>query len=208
MSLPVKSYTDGKYHVDGELRVATEEQVNALLRNLLPLLKAVPGAEVFLITCLPRYVRSPCCEDITHLVGRALDGFKERILTDLSSMKKTVRQFLHRERLVQVRVVDPNNLLDDLEDSMYTDPVHPPPVFYEKLAARLIAMQEGEGFSSADGRPERVPEPDPKRIKLISSSSGRGLPFRGGRGGGGGSSRASRGGPRGGPRGRGFSGRF
>ena len=142
------------------------------------------------------------------MVGRALDGFKERILTDLSSMKKTVRQFIQRERLVQVRVVDPNNLLDDLEDSMYTDPVHPLPGFYEKLAARLIAMQEGEGFSSADGRPERVPEPDPKRIKLISSSSGRGLPFRGGRGGGGGSSRASRGGPRGGPRGRGFRGRF
>ena len=114
-------------------------------------------------------------------------------------MKKTLRQFLHRERLVQVRVVDPNNLCDDLDDSMYTDPVHPPPVFYEKLAARLIAMQEGEGFSSADGRPERVPEPDPKRIKLISSSSGRGLPFRGGRGGGGRSGRASRGGPRGDP---------
>ena len=208
MSLPVKSYTDGKYHVDGELRVATEEQVNALLRNLLPLLKAVPGAEVFLITCLPRYVRSPCCEDITHLVGRALDGFKERIFTDLSVMKKTVRQFIHRERLVQVRVVDPINLLDDLDESMHTDPVHPPTVFYEKLAARLIAMQEGEGFSSAAGRPERVPEPDPKRIKLISSSSGGGLPHRGGRGGGGGSSRAGRGGPRGGPRGRGFRGRF
>ena len=74
-------------------------------------------------------------------------------------MKKTVRQFVHREWLVQVRVVDPNNLCEALDDSMYTDPVHPPLVFYEKLAARLIAMQEGEGFSPADRLPERGPEP-------------------------------------------------
>ena len=90
------------------------------------------------------------------------------------SLNRTERSF-YVLFFVQVRVVDPNNLCEDLDDSMHTDPVHPPPVFYEKLAARLIAMQEGEGFSSADGLPERGPEPDPKRIKLISSSSGRGL---------------------------------
>ena len=211
MSLPVRSYMDGKYHVEGELRVASVEQTNGLLRNLLPLLKAVPGAEVFIVTCLPRYVRSPCCEEATHLVGRALSGFKEKIIADLTSMKRAVRQFMHRERLVQVRVVDPTSLCEDLDydqDNLDLDPVHQPPAFYAKLAAALTAMQEGEGFSSAEGRSDRRSGPDPKRIKLVSSSSGRGFPLRGGRGGGGGSGRAGRGGPRGGPRGRGFRGRF
>ena len=31
MSLPVRSYMDGKYHVEGELRVASVEQTNGLL---------------------------------------------------------------------------------------------------------------------------------------------------------------------------------
>ena len=73
----------------GELRVAAEEQVTALLRNLLLLFRAVPGADVLLVTCLPRYVHSPCCEDTAHLIGRDQTGFKEKIHSDLVSMKKT-----------------------------------------------------------------------------------------------------------------------
>ena len=77
LSLPRRSLTDGKYHMEGELRVANEEQTNFLLQNLLPLLSAVPGADVLLVTCLSRYVTSPCCEAKSHLVGRDQPGFVE-----------------------------------------------------------------------------------------------------------------------------------
>ena len=200
LSLPVRSYTDGKYHVDGELRVANEEQTTFLLRNLTPLLKAVPGAEVLLLTCLTRYANAPCCGDVSHLLGRELPSFKERLSSSLVAMKKTVRFFIHKEKLPQVRVVDPNVLLDEVDTSQHRDPVHPPSAFYAKLAVKVTAMLEGEAVETGSGTRDSRPEPDPKRIRLVSSGGNRGRPFQRGRGGGGG----GRGGHRGGRGRRGF----
>ena len=196
LSLPVKSHTDGKYHVEGELMVASEDQTKALLRLLLPLLKAVPGAQVILVTCLPRYTGASCCTDKTHLVGKGPD-FQEKILADLVQMKKHVRAFALKENLSQLKIVDPVQLLDGVDIDGHLDPVHPPEALYEKLAVRLTDIMEGGGRNTAK-------EPDSKRIRLISYGSARGVGGgwaapRGGRGGG-------RGSLRGGQRGRGRRG--
>ena len=61
LTLPSKSLLDGKYHLSGELKIATKEQVANLLKVLLPILKAVPSAELILITCIPRYMYAKCC---------------------------------------------------------------------------------------------------------------------------------------------------
>ena len=185
LSLPKRSHLDGKYHVEGELRVANEEQTNFLLRSLLPLLRAVPGADVLLVTCLSRYVYSSCCEDSTHVIGRNQPGFKEKLSSGLVAMKRAVRLFVHKEKLTLTRIVDPNTLLEDLDTSQHSDPVHPPSQFYVKLADKLTAILEGEAVETNSRPSEGRPEPDPKRIRLVSSSVTRGRPFQRGRGGGG-----------------------
>ena len=193
LSLPTRSYTDGKFHVEGELMVASEDQTKALLKLLLPLLKAVPGAQVILVTCLPRYTNSPCCANTAHSVGRVPD-FKEKIMADLVQMKKHVRAFALKENLTQLRIVDPVQLLDGIDLDDHQDPVHPPEALYEKLATKLTDIMEGSGQSAAK-------EPESKRIRLVSYGVARGgmsgwAAPRGGRGGG-------RGAQRGGQRGRG-----
>ena len=171
--------------MEGELRVANEEQTNFLLRSLLPLLRAVPGADVLLVTCLSRYVYSSCCEDSTHVIGRNQPGFKEKLSSGLVAMKRAVRLFVHKEKLTLTRIVDPNILLEDLDTSQHSDPVHPPSQFYVKLADKLTAILEGEAVETNSRPSEGRPEPDPKRIRLVSSSGTRGRPFQRGRGGGG-----------------------
>ena len=52
----------------------------------------------------------------------------------LVAMKRTVRLFVHKEKLSRTRIVDPNILLDGLDTSQHSDPVHPPSQFYIKLA--------------------------------------------------------------------------
>ena len=56
-----------------------------------------------------------------------------------------------------------------------------------KLADKLTAMLEGEdvGTCTINLPTEGRPEPDPKRIRLVSSSGTRGRPYQRGRGGGG-----------------------
>ena len=192
LSLPARSPQDGKYHVTGELQVASEEQTRALLKLLLPLLSAVPGATVFLVTCLPRYTMAPCCEDPTHTVGLG-PGTAEKIISDLIQMKKHVRAFVAKEKLGQLRIVDPVQLLAGISMEGHKDPVHPPGELYEKLACRLMNQLEDRGRPAA--APERDQEPEPKRIRLTSYGTGRGG-YRGGP-----ASRGGRGGGRGAPRG-------
>ena len=133
LSLPARSGVDGKFHVKGELRVASEEQTMALLRLLVPLIKAVPGATVLLVTCLPSYTNAPCCEDNTHMVGRD-PGTAARIVADLAQMKKHVRAFANRENLSQLKIVDPVQLLDGINMAGHVNPVHFPEELYDKLA--------------------------------------------------------------------------
>jgi hypothetical protein len=52
LSVPTKG-PDGKFHVDGDLRVATKDQTIILLKILRPLLDAVPDVEKILILPLP-----------------------------------------------------------------------------------------------------------------------------------------------------------
>ena len=190
MSLPVKSPFDGRYHVCGELQVASEEQTRALLRLLLPLLRAVPSATVLLVTCLPWYTKAPCCNDPTHMVGKG-EGLADKIESDLSQMKKHVRAFLSKEKLSLLKLVDPVQLLAGVSLVGHKDPVHPPKELYEKLSARLVDLLEDGGRPA----PENGPEPDPKRIRLTSYGMTRGGNI------GGTTSRGGWGGVRGGHRG-------
>ena len=55
-TLLVKAISDGKYHMVGDLRIATKEQVNNLYKMLKPLCSTIPGAEVILVSRIPRYI--------------------------------------------------------------------------------------------------------------------------------------------------------
>ena len=82
-------------------------------------------------------------------------------------MKKHMRAFALKENLIQLKIVDPVQLLDGVNLDGHLDPVHPPEALYEKLAVRLTDIMEGSGQSAAK-------EPDSKRIRLISYGSARG----------------------------------
>ena len=112
------------------------------------------------------------------MIGRNQPGFEEKMSSGLVAMKKTVRLFVHKEKLSRIRIVDPNILLDELDTSQHSDPVHPSSQFYVKLADKLTAMLEGEAVGTNSCPSEGRPEPDPKRIRLVSSSGNRGRPFQ------------------------------
>ena len=170
LCLPTRSNEDMKYHIIGELRVASSEQTLALLRLLQPLLAALPGCEKVVLSALPRYAHpdKPCCDNEEHLLGRGLELF-EKVLADLSQMKKHVRSFIFKEKLEGVRVIDPIPLCEATDPSKFADPVHLAKDAYSSLAKNLLRILAGVEVPGADQpRGERAN----KRIRTASVPRG------------------------------------
>ena len=135
LTLPERSLLDGKFHIKEDLRISSQEQTLNLIRILSPIITAVPGAEIILITCIPRYIQVPCCTD--HCKWTA--DKKARLMTDLSAMKRNIRSQLFMEKLV-----DPMTVCNLGSTESYTDGVHLTRPEYEKLAKVVIELVAGQ----------------------------------------------------------------
>ena len=187
LTLPSKSLLDGKYHLSGELKSATKEQVANLLKVLLPILKAVPSAELILITCIPRYMYAKCCPVHCELTPAET----AKLMADLVSYKKNLRSMLFMERWGNVRIVDPLSVCSADQPCSYADHVHLVGKEYKKLAKAVLDNVAGAPTPSSSGQPEA------KRPRMMSGLPGAGYKpsHKRGRGVGGvGGSRGGRGG--------------
>ena len=195
LTMPSRSNVDNKYHVVGELKIASREQASNLIKMLRPVLTCITGAKVLLLTCLPRYLHKPCCDESGHMVDRE----KLNQAADLVTMKKAIRSAIFAEKLKDVRVVDPTALCSTDDPSCWEDPVHLARVQIEKLSEAISGMIAGVDQVATDG--DRAGEiPDAKRVRLLSSMAppGAGGPSSGGRGRGGRGAGRGRGGGGGG----------
>ena len=167
---------DGRFHIREDLKISSQEQTLNLLRILAPVITAVPGAEVILITCIPRYILVPCCTD--HCKWSAEE--KTRLLADLTAMKRNIRSQLFMEKLPKVRIVNPMMVCSLDSTESYTDGVHLSAIEYEKLANVVVELVAGQ---PQEGQPNTALSQPAKRARLSAGSQptvvGRG---RGGRG--------------------------
>ena len=140
------------------------------------MITAVPGAEVILITCIPRYILVPCCTD--HCKWSVEE--KTRLLADLSAMKKNIRSQLFMEKLPKVKIVDPMLVcsLDSMES--YADGVHLLAMEYEKLANVVVKLVAGQ---HQDGQPNTALGQPAKRARLSAGGLPMGVGAGRGRGG-------------------------
>jgi hypothetical protein len=145
-----------------------------------PLLKTREEVPKALILPIPRYCHPDlkCCTDPGHITnaGPELVGV---IKNGLAAVKKTVKSTLFREKVANVRVVDPYTAITNLGPDQYTDPVHLVQDAYGSLAKCVVGLLAGvsEGDNTTD------PPSDNKRIRTLSMGAGRGTATRG-RGGG------------------------
>ena len=142
LTLPAKG-PGGRYHVEGELRVASKEQAKNLIKTIKPLFAVFPGSTKVLVTPLPRYCAVPCCNDAAHLIGRGAK-MTERIQGELSQMRRTIRSELYMEKVGQVRILDPAIVGEVLEANSYLDGTHLTGDWYNSLAEVVMDPQDAE----------------------------------------------------------------
>ena len=190
LTLPVKSLLDGKYHLTGELRVANKEQICNLMKMLGPICRAVPGADIILVTPIHRYMYVPCCSK--HCDRTEAETAK--IKSDMLAIKRNIRSILYMEKISSVKFVDPLSVCCADVPSSYSDHVHLIPQEYEKLTDAVMDCVAGEPMATNSG--ESAGQPTAKRPRLMSGAVNAGAGRGRGRGG-------WRGGKRGGRYGRG-----
>jgi hypothetical protein len=125
-----KKEADGRYHVKGELMVASYEQQTEHFHALKPILDTIGKRPCLIVSPMPRFIIDGCCKDARHVSNRLDPFFQDDQLDQLN----------HRRG--NVKIVDPAMELRGLEndDIWFVDPIHPIDPIYRRLAIAVITI--------------------------------------------------------------------
>jgi hypothetical protein len=104
--VPVQRCSDNKYHVEGDLGVASERQ-QRLFCVIKPLLRLLDKLKVILVTPMPRWLYESCCDSADHAANRAEDGFKDRKRAALKEFRINFKNFAFLKNF-RLKVLDPS----------------------------------------------------------------------------------------------------
>jgi len=128
--VPVQRCSDNKFHVEGDLGVASKERQQRLFCIIEPLLRLLDKLKVILVTPMPRWLYESCCDSVLHAVNRTEDGFEARMRAALREFRINIKNFAFLKNF-RLKVLDPSPCLplvdDSGEDVWGSDPVHPLP---------------------------------------------------------------------------------
>ena len=151
---PSRRTSDGNYHVEGELVVASRESQFAILKMCTPLWEAAKGRHMVVVGPMPRYVTEGCCPDPDHVTNRTRPDFYTKMKDDLVSCGTAIKDFLFTSGLRNGRVMDPGRQLRGLDATEIwgTDRVHPKREVYGLLANGVINVERACGSGRSKTR--------------------------------------------------------
>jgi len=194
---------DGRFHLDGELVVAPKELFLHTLKTSLPLLKAANGCKKILLSPLPRYWLTSCCEDQEHIANRADADFEDQLFAGIDELRRQCKDYLFKNKIENVVVKNTCQLLcsggggrltakstrEEAATLWGPDPVHPSTESFINLAANVVILAtEAAPKSSAAGQSRRSAPQPAKRPRWLDGQAGSGVspmayqPMYGGRG--------------------------
>jgi hypothetical protein len=140
---------DGKFHVEGELKLISKEDMKEIFLLILPLIKAAKGKRIIIMGPLPRYLLARCCGNPGHLTNRNGDNYIDEMIQAIRDVYSWINNTIFMRRIKGVKVFNPTHALgfndydvniDTIIDLWGDDPVHPTPAAYKVLADKLAAM--------------------------------------------------------------------
>ncbi len=148
--LPKKG-RDGKYHAEGDLGVVNRDTVRELFSIMQPLFRAVWEFKCIILTPLPRYLWSRCCDDPTHITNSEVPGYAAGMGTALRELNKCLKNMIFMRKMKGITTLNaiealglipsPTEEYTDYEVQVIAlwgpDPVHPTSAAYRELAAKL-----------------------------------------------------------------------
>jgi hypothetical protein len=171
---------DGKYHVAGDLVIASKERQFEIFNLLAPLLDLVRDMRVTFVAPMLRYVTSGCCDDLSHVHNRVQRGYRDDLSAKLFDLKNNLKNFLFMNRHRNASVLDPAVDMRGMTDREIwgEDPVHPSALVYEAIA-RGVVMSDEKAVGKRRTMSDAGPQPGPKKSRDNSSERGSSSSSRG-----------------------------
>ena len=169
--MPAQRDEDGSFHLVGDLVVAPKELFLHSLKTSLPLFKAAGSRQKFVLSPLPRYLTGSCCSGAGHVSNRDNTDFGERLMEDLTVLKRQIKDFCHLNHLggvtclnsavLMANISGGRQLADEERELLVAnwgpDPVHPGKGGYLKLATNLLSRIQGNAASAVSGGGQHLP---------------------------------------------------
>jgi hypothetical protein len=140
---------DGSYHIVGSLAVAPASVTKKILAGCSTLAKVLKSTGTVLISPIPRYVYSKCCENPEHVDNFEDSERDEEIVLGLEGVKKIMHSWAMEHDLIY-DLIDPTQLSDPSDLGLRTrttvaghvlwrkdDPIHLTAEAYGDLAAAV-----------------------------------------------------------------------
>ena len=131
--LPHRRSIDGKYHVDGDLALATKETAKHLFNLVTPVLEAANHHKKILLTPLPRYIYAGCCEDPDHISNRLEESYAVNLMDKLEGLRRLLKGMAFTAKIKEIKVINVGRKLEEV-DLWGDDPVHPLEAGYGRIA--------------------------------------------------------------------------
>jgi hypothetical protein len=185
---------DGSYYIVGSLAIAPASVTKKILAGCSTLAKVLKSTGTVLISPLPRYVYSKCCENPEHVDNFEDSERDEEIVLGLEGVKKIMHSWAMEHDLIY-DLIDPTQLSDPSDLGLRTrttvaghvlwrkdDPIHLMAEAYGDIAAAVrdtvLSGPAAESVSATgsdkDGRKRKVPESIVTRQPVQQHKKGRG----------------------------------
>ena len=136
----------GKFHVQGEAVFAPKELQYAIFNQVKPLLEVAEPYQRVMISPLPRYLESRCCDQSEHVSNILDEDYREVQEEAILACRRNLKDFAFRLGL-KTRVICPWSQLRNLDDLWPTDPVHMDSKGYIAIAGQiLVALQQSSSM--------------------------------------------------------------
>ncbi len=87
-----KKVKEGKFHMDGQVHLASCMHARSLVDNCSPLWKLLADVKKVIGGLLARHFRIPCCALSSHCTNLGLPGNRRGMLGDLAGIKESIRE--------------------------------------------------------------------------------------------------------------------
>jgi hypothetical protein len=163
LTVPVK--INGDWHVVGEMNVRPRPYLKIVLQSLKKITDALPDSKLIVLSPMPRYVSTKCCEAADHITNFSEPTYANEISASLERVDELLTAWLQAQPNISI-LMDYRTGTDEPEaeprdlmvDGMLVwgadDPVHAAAPLYWKLAEAIATALEDMG-PAVSGLPKR-----------------------------------------------------